>query len=653
MRRDWTPYIALLLFAVALALRLVAPSVSPPGFNDDELSNALVINQLVRDGDIRLYYPHASGHEGLYHLLSAPLLPLFGENHVGIRGLSILLGALSAALLYLLAQRMWGRAVGIIAALGLAFSFWSLVYSRVGQRHISLPAFALLAFYCWWRGLGDERESPPQYKWFAAAGAALGVGFYTYFAARGVPLILIAFAGYLYLFHRETFKRHWRGMALALLIAAALAVPLLITLQQNPAAEARVDELAAPLHDLRDGDPSTLLEYAEITLGMFTFTGDDEALYNIPGRPVFGIVGGALFYLGVALTVWRWRRPANAFLLLWMAAGLAPGAMSVPAASLGHTILAQPAAFVFPAISIAALAELLGDAAPYPALGKHNTSILSTLVAFTTLYMATEAWRNLQDYFTVRPEDGFTRVLFHHDFVELARYLNEHDEITDVVIGAQINERWNQQAFEITLDRDDVRARWHDPRASVLWAEGDVYWALPHYFFEEFKESTLYRDTFVGARDFLLVRQVEPGYSDEQAEPFALGLTHVYSYLDERSYAFSTRWRVDAPLDLPPNPLYSKPPAPGEPNTPRLEMFVHVLRPGDDAPGYATGGLGVDPYTLQVGDFFNVTGMSIPSDLAPGSYRIAVGLFDPWTGERYLTEDGREMVVVSELEVPE
>jgi hypothetical protein len=44
-----------------------------------------------------------------------------------------------------------------------------------------------------------------------------------------------------------------------------------------------------------------LSRYSLITLGMFTHEGDEEWLYNIPHRPVFGIVGGILFWAGVGI----------------------------------------------------------------------------------------------------------------------------------------------------------------------------------------------------------------------------------------------------------------------------------------------------------------------------------------------------------------
>ncbi|MCZ7544144.1 MAG: hypothetical protein M5R40_11705 [Anaerolineae bacterium] len=494
-----------------------------------------------------------------------------------------------------------------------------------------------------------------RYGWFAASGAAVGVGFYTYFASRGVPLILLAFALYFLVFHRMAFLRHWRGFALALVIATLLGVPLLVVLSQNPDAEARVAELAAPLYALRGGDPSMLVEYALRTLGMFAFTGDDEALYNIPYRPVFGVVGAAFFVIGVAVGLWRWREPAHAFLLLWFAAGLAPGALAVPAASLGHTILAQPAAYIFPALGVVWVGQ---KATAIKSL--RSSWAARALLVLAAIYVGAEAARNLYDYFVVRPQDGFVRVLFHTDFMALARYLNDHPEVADIAIGAQIEERWNQAAFDIALERDDVRVRWYDPRTSRLNLFAEGYLAVPHYFFEDPATQYIpaqYRTVVAQTDAYRLYRmpalaEVAPGEDVAFAPGLTLRHASVYPYPGESVYV-GTTWQVSAPLDLPARPLFAKPPAPGEPTTPRLEVFVHVLLPDGETPVHAAGGLGVDPYTLHPTDVFELR-LTLPWDaLAPGAYRVGVGLFDPWTGARYATEDGREMVIVGALEVPE
>ncbi|MGD8856485.1 MAG: hypothetical protein PVG33_09175, partial [Chloroflexota bacterium] len=60
-----------LLTLLAFFLRVWQLDKAPPGWRDDELINSLVISQKVIDGDWAVYYPDASGHEALYHILNA------------------------------------------------------------------------------------------------------------------------------------------------------------------------------------------------------------------------------------------------------------------------------------------------------------------------------------------------------------------------------------------------------------------------------------------------------------------------------------------------------------------------------------------------------------------------------------------------------
>ncbi|MEJ2149271.1 MAG: glycosyltransferase family 39 protein, partial [Chloroflexota bacterium] len=411
MNRGWPPTLSqraevalvLCITLLALGLRAVGHWYAPRGWREDELSNALVVSQHVREGELRLYYDDASGHEGLYHWLQAGTMAVFGPGVWGIRGVSILLGTAAVALTYLLARRLFDWPTAAIAALLLAFSFWSLMYSRSGQRHISVTVTTLLSFYLMWRAVRrqDMAEQSRGVVYHAPmrnyllAGVALGVGFYTYFAARGVPLIVIAWGVYLFLWARPLWRKTWRGLLVMLAVAALLAAPLVVILLRQPEAEARVAELAQPIDDARQGDFSTLGRYALTTLSMFTHDGDDEVLYNVPHRPVFGPLGALLFWAGVGLALVRSFGPSrderHAFLLLWLGAGLAPGALSVPAASLGHTILAQPVAMIFPALA-------LGEGARWLVKAGRPQQARAALLAGAMVLVGWEGARGIHDY---------------------------------------------------------------------------------------------------------------------------------------------------------------------------------------------------------------------------------------------------------------
>jgi len=376
-----------LLILVAFFLRVWRLDEVPPGWRDDELIDVLVISQKALDGDIQLYYADASGNEGLYHGLNAIMYGLFGATPWGMRGLSAILGTLAIPAVYVLGKRLYDQKVGWIAAALLTVSFWSLMYSRFALRQIMTPLLALLAFICFWRAISRHRPRATRgpiydlrltiYDWIGT-GVFLGLGFYVYFASRGVPVILLAFVVAMGVVARPRLRQIWPGLLLMAVVTFLLVAPLFIVLAQQPDAEARVSEVGVPLNRAREGDFSLVIAYTIRTLGMFHATGDDEWLYNIPFRPVFGLVGAVFFWVGVAIAVGNVVRSAwcvvrkkpmpsaftvtlsPLFLLFWWGAGILPGFLSVPAASLGHTIVAQPATYILAALPVWAMGKLVG-----------------------------------------------------------------------------------------------------------------------------------------------------------------------------------------------------------------------------------------------------------------------------------------------------
>lgn len=643
----------LALTLLAFSLRAFWHDVSPGGWRDDELSEGLVISGKVLDGDIRLFYADASGHEGLHHWLRAIFLAIFGEGVPGLRGLSILMGTAAVPLTYLLTRRLFGWQAALISAGLLAVSFWSLMYSRSGQRQVSITVTTLLAFCFLWRAV-DPKEGhdiSPRWGVFALAGFFMGLGFYVYFAGRGLPLIPLAWLAYLALWNRDQARAHWRGILLATGVALLMALPLMITLRAQPEAEARVEELALPIYDARAGDFSTLGRYTITTLSMFTHDGDDEALYNIPHRPVFGALGAALFWLGLLMALIRSFGPARdsraAFLLLWLGAGLAPGVLSVPAASLGHTILAQPVSMIFPAF---ALIGITAWATPHHRL--ESRTLAGLFAGLVLLLFGWESLRGIRDYFFLWPQDSFMRVLHHSDIAAGLRNLQPAEPPpASVAIGGPLAESWDLQTAEIITRREDWTLRAFSPEyALILPPEGGLA-LLPHYLESSWAAARLSPD-LAPDQPYGLYVLPQPAMLDESL-PLAifengLSLRRAEGYevsADAGTLEMLTTWSVDRILDLPPYQLFAKPPAPGDPAGPRLSIFVQLID-GNGQRASGSDGLWVDPYTLRPGDHFLQRHLIPLAGLPAGRYRVIAGLYDPLTGQRVIIAPGGADYVV-------
>jgi 4-amino-4-deoxy-L-arabinose transferase-like glycosyltransferase len=659
-QRDTLFIVALTFFA--FGLRLVAMVEVPPGWRDDELINIYALSGELLDGHFPLYFTGASGHEPLYHYLQAGFNALAGYNVLSGHLLSVFLGTLTISLTFVLVRRLFGALTAALTALGLTFSFWSLTYSRIGLRHINLLPLALAAFFLLWLPLTGPRR--PSLRWGVLLGVALGLSLYVYPAARLLPVLLLVFGLYLALFHRQRFHEVRTGYGLALLVTVILALPLAIAIAhgsseaaaQGIGADARLVELARPIRALREGDPGPLLENTWTTLGMFHATGDPEWLYNIAGRPIFNWLGGLLFWAGVALCLLRWRRPRYFFLLLWLAIGLLPTVLSVPPASLSHSILIQPLAYLLPVLVLVQLQRWLLSPPPESAT-RHRASLVARygLPAAMLLFVTSNTIRDLRDYFFVWPREEMVRFLYRADYRQAAQYLNDHPELVDVAVGSTLLGPWDRLALEDDLQRDDVRLRLFNPEWSLLLP---APLAPAH---DEGAATAILVTTFPPLDP--AVATLLPGspiwteaglqhYPAPGALPpptilptppalFGNGLELVGATWREgepgpgREASLWLIWHVARPLDLPPIPIVANPPPAGVYTGPRLAAFAHLLGPdgtllgGDDA-------LWVDPLTLLPGDrFLQIHRLALPPQAPAGPYTLEVGLYDPLTQERW------------------
>ncbi|MFN2136122.1 MAG: glycosyltransferase family 39 protein [Candidatus Promineifilaceae bacterium] len=650
------------ILVVATFLRFWRLDSVPPGWRDDELINSLVISQHALDGELAVYYPDASGHEALYHVLNAFMLGAFGPGVAGIRWLSAILGVVTVLLTFLLGRRLFGPLAGLIAAAVLAVSFWSLMYSRTGIRHILLPALAMATFIFFLRGLGigaaRAEDGRGRTGDFLLSGFFMGLNFYSYFASRGVPLIVLTFLIYLLFFRRSLLFNCWRQLVMMGGLAFLMAVPLLVTLARQPESEARVAELAVPLVEARAGNLEPLRDHVITTLSMFHGSGDDEWLYNIPGRPVFGPFGAVLFWLGVGiaavyalLPIYAWvvakkeRAPAveaqtwtlsSAFLLIWWLAGISPGFISVPPASLGHTILAQPAVYLLLALPAWWLSLRLSAERRWIAVGLGITLVLAV------------ATRDLPAYFNEWPQRGMTRFLYRADLAELAAYLNDEPAIEDFSVSSLLAGPWDRIALSIGLNSErakNVRARWYDPQRALILspALGFAGFPIVETAYPGGLERVANTDS-IGGYQLMRVDPAVLSGLDLAGEQvcFANGLCWIGARYEPDSGKLDLAWQVGDDPTLPAVPLISNPPPPGIYAGPRLLVFAQI----QDAQGnFLVGddGLWVDAQTLQPGDSFLQQHTLLPPEGAEGT-TIVFGLYDPYPNVRILTDDGRDHV---------
>jgi 4-amino-4-deoxy-L-arabinose transferase-like glycosyltransferase len=211
--------IALLaIMVIALVARFYHLTTLPTGFHGDEAVAGLEAERLLRDHWIGPYTPLALGQPtGTIHLVALSIV-FFGHTIWAVRFVSAVVGTLTVLLLYGFLRRHLGVRIAQVGSLLLAVLTWHVHFSRIGFPLITWPFCAVLAAMALLEAVRSH-----DWRWWAASGAAVGVGVYSYSAHPLFVAITFLFAFYYVGTVREV---SWtrRGQWLAAMLAAFLIV---------------------------------------------------------------------------------------------------------------------------------------------------------------------------------------------------------------------------------------------------------------------------------------------------------------------------------------------------------------------------------------------------------------------------------------------
>ena len=294
-------------------------------------------------------------------------MALIGEHALSMRLVSAYVGLLAIPLVYTLGKTLLGRItanavwIGVVAAAALSASYWHISLSRLGFRTILLPLFVMLALLWFWQGWQQG-----QLRWFGLAGLAIGMSQYTYLAARAVPILFIALVAVSLcaLFFRhviesrrnsdpkslansnvtvqsprgaklpEDYVQFLKGVVLMGVIALLIYLPLGIYLLSTPSdISARTEDVSLLGQTTASGQSveRALIDNVILVGRMFVDSGDTNLRHNLPGRAAldwFNVIG---FVTGLGLLLWHWRKPQSWLLAIWLVVMLLPTLLATAA----------------------------------------------------------------------------------------------------------------------------------------------------------------------------------------------------------------------------------------------------------------------------------------------------------------------------------
>lgn len=420
----WLPVALLATLLVATGLRFWQLAELPPGLYHDEAYNGLDALSLLSGETFPRFYEgwelyaqdaHAErppvptkrpvffegnfGREPLHVYLMALSIWLAGATPFAIRAVPAAAGVLAVLTTYLAAgalippssRNSWtGILTPLLAALTLAILYPAVHFSRFGIRAMLFVPCATLAVYAFWRGWRAVGKGA--WLWLGVAGFFIGLGLYTYAAARLFPLLFVLFFVYMAWQDWPALKQRWQPLLLMIGVAVLTAAPLLYFFARYPyyfffriAYVANKGKGTVP-----DAPFITWLTNVGRVVGGLFWQGETHLRHNLPGRPYLDFLQSGLFLVGAGRTAWHWRRPEAFFLLAWTVVMLLPSILSGDAPHFGRLTGAAPAIAVLVGLGAASTVQWVMERwHPRPLVG----ALLVSLLFLPSLFLTT------RDYF--------------------------------------------------------------------------------------------------------------------------------------------------------------------------------------------------------------------------------------------------------------
>jgi 4-amino-4-deoxy-L-arabinose transferase-like glycosyltransferase len=260
------------------------------GFNSDEAVYAGQAASIAGDPAFTGIFPIFRAHPLLFQFVLA-LLYQGGVSDVGGRLLAVAVGLAGVWLVYRAGNLLYGRRVGLVAALLLALMPYHVVVTRQVLLDGPMTTFAALTLYLLARYATTERPD-----WLYAAGVGLGL----IFLAKEVGIVFIP-AVYAFLALSPSVKVRLRDVAISLGCAAVVIAPFPLSLLLGGGTRAGKGFLAWQLFRPPNHTPGFYLATVPRAMGLL-------------------VLASAVAALALRRREWTWREN---LLVVWVAVPLA------------------------------------------------------------------------------------------------------------------------------------------------------------------------------------------------------------------------------------------------------------------------------------------------------------------------------------------
>ncbi|MDH7485649.1 MAG: glycosyltransferase family 39 protein [Anaerolineae bacterium] len=336
-----------LILAVAFGLRFYRLEAFPHDLDGDVASHGLEARKLLEGQQARLFGTMWAEIPTMGFVPAALSMGLFGNNLFGLYMASVIEGTLTVLGLYLLARELFrpsppasrptplaprppqhatsithhASRIATLAAALLTISYVHIHFSRITE-YIDPWPFALFSLYFLVRGLQRHERLA-----FVASGLLMAIGFNMYYSARIVPVIILVFLGYAWLWRRDLLRGNGGGLALfglAVLLGLGPMIPFFISHPYSFLSRSQdvflfhpavIKHLMGVYHTTSVG--VVVREQIKRSLFMFHYFIDTSTQFGL-ARPMLDSFTSPLLVLGMGVALRHFRQAGHALAVIWL-----------------------------------------------------------------------------------------------------------------------------------------------------------------------------------------------------------------------------------------------------------------------------------------------------------------------------------------------
>lgn len=305
----------ILIFILALYLSVSFFRIEEiPGEWFGDISNVHEYVQEILTRKWPFYFMQSPGP--LYHYLITPIVQLFpNHGYETYKIASVGIGLLGLIATYLFVAEISSNALASLTSLTMSISFWYLIWSRLGNSQIIIPALVSLLSLFIARYVKKMRLPDLLIAAFFAS-----AGWYTYPQTFILPAVLFIFLVFLLIIKKKliTYSNQILTLAVTLII---MAIPFLNMVRSDKGnfghygyiGQKVLPNLSKPLEQLT----SKITSNYKKTLLMLHMEGDRTFRVNVTGHPHLDRVSGVFLLVGFLYFLKKKNR-LWLFFILWM-----------------------------------------------------------------------------------------------------------------------------------------------------------------------------------------------------------------------------------------------------------------------------------------------------------------------------------------------